>query len=323
MMEAGSLSAAARVLNISPAMASKRLARLEARLGVRLIQRTTRRLAATDAGERFHADVVAILGAIAAAEARAAGARDEPAGVLRVSAPTSFGRLHIAPHLHRFLDAAPRVELELNLTDANVDLIGERVDVAVRIAAEIPPSLVAHRLGSSQRLLCAAPAYLAEYGAPRTIGELAKQRLLAADGQWPWRLVNGHRRRQVDGRSHVRTNSSEIVRELALAGVGIALRSVWDVGDALADGRLVPVLPGWEGPRDLGIHAIHPRAPAVPAAVRAFVDFLRGTLDPAPWERPAGQDQVARAAAPLVDTGMAIRQRTPSFPSVNEVRAPS
>lgn len=283
-MEAGSLSAAARALSISPAMASKRLARLEARLGVRLIQRTTRRLAATDAGERFHADVLAILQAIAAAEARAAGIRDEPTGVLRVSAPTSFGRLHIAPHLHRFLAAAPRVELELNLTDANVDLIGERVDVAVRIATEVSASLVAHRLGGSRRLLCAAPAYLAKRGAPRAIAELAQHRLLAADGQWPWRLVNGRQRQSVDGRSHVRTNSSEIVRELALAGVGIALRSVWDVGEALAEGRLVPVLPGWEGPRDLAIHAIHPRAPAVPAAVGAFIDFLRRTLDPPPWE---------------------------------------
>jgi DNA-binding transcriptional LysR family regulator len=266
-------------------MASKRLARLEARLGVRLIQRTTRRLAATAAGERFHADVVAILQAIAAAEARASGVRDAPAGVLRVSAPTSFGRLHIAPRLHEFLRAAPRVTLELHLDDANVDLIAERIDVAVRIAAAVPPSLVAHRLGGNRRLLCAAPAYLAEMGVPRTIGDLAAHRLLAADGQWPWRLVNGRQRQSIEAHSHVRTNSSEIVRELALSGVGIALRSLWDVGDALATGRLVPVLPGWEGPRDLAIHAVHPRAPAVPAAVTAFVAFLRDTLDPPPWER--------------------------------------
>jgi DNA-binding transcriptional LysR family regulator len=285
IMEAGSLSAAARALGMSPAMASKRLARLEARLGVRLIQRTTRRLAATAAGERFHADVVAILHAVAAAEARASGVRDEPAGVLRVSAPTSFGRLHIAPRLPGFLCAAPRVTLELTLDDAAVDLIAARVDVAVRIAADVPPGLVAHRLAANRRLLCAAPAYLAERGAPRTIGDLATHRLLAADGQSPWRLVNGRRRHSVDARSHVRTNSSEIVRELALGGVGIALRSLWDVGDALAAGRLVPVLPGWEGPPDLAIHAVHPRAPAVPAAVTAFVAFLRRAFDPPPWER--------------------------------------
>lgn len=284
IVAAGSVSAAARSLNMSPAMASKRLARLEARLGVRLIQRTTRRLAPTDAGERFHADIVAILSAVASAEARARGVHDIPSGVLRVSAPTSFGRLHIAPRLHEFLRAAPDVYVELNLNDAPVDLIAERVDLAVRIAAEIPASLVAHRLGSNRRLLCAAPAYLAEHGSPRTPGELSRHRLLAADGQWPWRLSDERRRHQVDGCSHVRTNSSEIVRELALAGVGIALRSIWDVGGALADGRLVPVLPGWEGSRDLAIHAVHPRAPAVPAAVTAFVAFLRRTLDPPPWD---------------------------------------
>ncbi|MFK3890528.1 LysR family transcriptional regulator [Sphingomonas sp. NPDC079357] len=287
VIEAGSLSAAARALGISPAMASKRLARLEARLGVRLIQRTTRRLAATDAGERFHADVVTILRDIAAAEARVTGARDDPAGILRVSAPTSFGRLHIAPRLHDFLREAPGVSLELMLDDANVDLVAARIDVAVRIASVIPPSLVAHRLADSPRLLCAAPAYLAERGSPRTPGELSRHRLLAAEGQSPWRLVNGRRHLSIDVQSHVRTNSSEIVRELALSGVGIALRSLWDVGDALSAGRLVPVLPGWEGPRDLAIHALHPRAPTVPAAVTAFIAFLRRTLDPAPWSMAA------------------------------------
>lgn len=303
VVAAGSLSAAARALGISPAMASKRLARLEARLGVRLIQRTTRRLAMTDAGERFHTDVVRILRDIAAAEARVAGVRDEPAGTLRVSAPTSFGRLHIAPRLHEFLRAAPGVRLELLLDDANVDLVAARIDVAVRIARDIPPSLAAHRLGDSPRLLCAAPAYLAEQGTPRAPRELSRHRLLAADGQSPWQLVNGRRRLAVEVQSHVRTNSSEIVRELALSGVGIALRSLWDVGEALAAGRLVPVLPDWEGPRDLAIHALHPRASAVPAAVTAFVAFLRRTLAPAPWSvAGATRDRDRDPAADAIGT---------------------
>lgn len=284
IVEAGSLSAAARAMLLSPAMVSKRLARLEARLGVRLIQRTTRRLALTEAGERFHGDVVAILRAVRDAENRLTGGRDEPSGPLRVSAPTSFGRLHVAPHLGTFLADHPRVELELDLSDTNVDLVGGRIDLAVRIAADIPASLEAHRLAGSRRVLCAAPAYLERHGAPATIAALARHRLLAATGQMPWRLVNGRARHTVDGSSHVRTNSSEIVRELAVAGVGIALRSLWDVGDALAAGRLVPVLPGWEGPADLGIYALHPRSPAVPPAVTAFVRFLRHSLDPPPWE---------------------------------------
>ncbi|WP_375273108.1 LysR family transcriptional regulator [Sphingomonas sp.] len=280
----GSIAAAARASNLSPAMASRRLQRLEARLGVRLVQRTTRQLALTPAGERFHADVVAILAAVEAAEARLTGTAAVPAGVLRVSAPTSFGRLHVAPQLHRFLAAYRQVSLTLDLSDAFVDLIADGVDVGVRIAAAVPPGLEAHRLGDSRRVLCASPAYLARAGAPERIGDLAAHRLLAAAGQMPWRLVAGARRTSIDRASHVRTNSSELVRELALSGVGIALRSLWDVGEALRDGALVRVLPEWEGTRDVAIWAVHPRAPIVAPAVRAFVAFLREVVDPAAWE---------------------------------------
>lgn len=275
IVETGSLSAAGRAMFISPAMVSKRLARLEARLGVRLVHRTTRKLALTDAGERFHADVVAILQAMREAEERITGIRREPAGSLRVSAPTSFGRLHVAPRLGAFLADYPKVELELNLSDAYVDLLTERIDVAIRITDEVPASLEAYRLAANRRVLCASPVYLAENGMPQSLGELGRHRLLAAEGQLPWRLVNGRRRRSVDGVSYVRTNSSEIVRELTIAGVGIALRSLWDVGDALGDGRLVQLLPEWEGPTHLAVFAVHPRVPTLPAAARAFVTFLQ------------------------------------------------
>jgi DNA-binding transcriptional LysR family regulator len=286
VVEAGSLSAAGRLMGISPAMVSKRVARLEGRLGVQLLHRTTRRLALTEAGDRFHRDLAAILAAVRDAEARVTGARSRPAGPLRVSAPTSFGRLHVAPHLHAFLDEHPAVALELNLTDGFVDLLAERVDVAVRITPDPGPSVVAYRLATSRRILCAAPAYLDAAGAPATIGDLDAHRLLAADGQMPWLLVRGRERHGVDRPSFVRTNSSELVRELALSGVGIALRSVWDVGEALSSGALRRVLPDWEGTADVGIYAVHPRAPIVPPAVRAFTAFLRARMDPPPWHDP-------------------------------------
>ncbi|WP_294283108.1 LysR family transcriptional regulator [uncultured Sphingomonas sp.] len=281
--EAGSLSAAARALRLSPAMVSKRLQRLEQRLGVTLVHRTTRRLALTTAGERFRADLGDILGALDAAEARVTGARTAPAGPLHVSAPTSFGRLHVAPHLGRFVAACSAVELRFDLDDGFVDLFGARVDCAIRIAADVPANVVAHRLATSRRILCAAPSYLADVGTPEQVDDLSAHRLLAADGQMPWRLVSGGRTTLVTQPSYVRTNSSEMVRELALGGVGIALRSLWDVGDALASGQLVRVLPEWEGSADVGIYAVHLRSPAVPAAVTAFIDFLRDTIDPAAW----------------------------------------
>lgn len=281
---AGSIAGAARDMGLSAAMASKRLARLEARLGVRLVQRTTRRLALTPAGDALHADARAILGAVAAAEARVTGLAQAPSGALRITAPTSFGRLHIAPQLHRFLAAHPAVSLSFDLSDGFVDLVADRVDLAVRIAAEVPAGLAAHRLGTSRRILCASPAYLDTMDVPEAIGDLTRHRLLAAEGQLPWRLQRGRERRVVAGASHVATNSSELVRELALSGVGVALRSLWDVGEALRDGALVPVLPEWEGSRDVGIYAVHPRAPIVAPAVTAFVGFLRDVLQPAPWE---------------------------------------
>lgn len=281
--ESGSLSGAARRLHISPAMVSKRLQRLEGRLGVTLMHRTTRRLALTEAGERFRDDLGAILASLDAAEARVTGARGHVAGSLRVSAPTSFGRLHVAPHLGTFLRAYPAVELTFDLGDGFVDLLGERVDCAIRIASAVPANVVAHRLATSRRILCAAPAYLEDFGTPSTIGDLAEHRLLAAAGQMPWRLVGDGKAVQIARDSHVRSNSSEMVRELALGGVGIALRSLWDVGNAVRDGRLVHVLPTWEGSQDVGIYAVHLRSAAVPAAVSAFVAFLRDTIDPAAW----------------------------------------
>lgn len=283
---AGSLSAAARALNISPAMASKRLARLEERLGVRLINRTTRRLALTPVGEIFHADVCAVLDAIKLAEDRLRGIRQVPSGPLRVSAPTSFGRLHIAPRLHEFLAAYPLVALEFDLSDAYLDLVAEQIDLAIRITSDVPGSLQAHKLASNRRVLTASPDYIAKHGAPTKIADLARHTLLAADGQMPWRLVCQRRSHVVQGRSQVRTNSSEIVRELALAGVGIALRSRWDVCDELRSGRLARVLPNWEGPPDIGIYAVHLHTPNPSAAVEAFIKFLQHALIPEPWEVP-------------------------------------
>lgn len=287
IVEAGSLSAAGRALGLSPAMVSKRLARLETRLGVTLVNRTTRRLALTELGARFHEDVVAILAAMRAAEERLTGGLEIARAPLRVSAPTSFGRLHVAPHLKRFLDACPGVELELNLSDAFDDLLDAKIDVAIRITPRLGPGLVARRLATSRRILCAAPAYVEAHGAPVSIAGLRGHRLLAAAGQMPWRLAGpGGRVVLVDGESHVRTNSSELVRELAVAGVGVALRSLWDISRDLAVGRLVRVLPDHEGSADVGIYAVSPKLPRPLPAATAFTEFLATVHAPVPaWER--------------------------------------
>ena len=283
VVAAGSLSAAARDLGISPAMASKRMTRLEARLGVRLIHRTTRRLALTEQGDGFHSDVLGILAAVEVAEARLRGPGDGLSGPLRLSAPTSFGRMHLAPHLKPFLDRHPGIELTLDLSDGFSDLIAEKIDLAIRISSNVEPGLEAQRLATSRRILCAGPAYLGSHGAPSTLADLSQHRLLAASGQLPWRLTSGKRQIEIAGVSHVRTNSSEVVRELALSGLGVALRSLWDVSDELASGRLVRVLPEIEGSADVGIYTVRPRGEPS-AAVTALTDFVAGLYAPAPWE---------------------------------------
>lgn len=273
VVASGSLSAAARALGISPAMVSKRIARLELRLGTRLLHRTTRTMELTPLGEQFHRDVVELLSALEKAEARLIGAA-EPRGSLVVTAPTSFGRMHVAPHLAGFLRSYPHIQLTLDLTDSFVDMVAGRIDMAIRIAQAKGMGLDGRKLATSERILCAAPDYLARNGTPETIEALKGHRLLAAEGQWPWILARGGRTIIVEGVSTVRTNSSEVVRELAVAGIGIALRSLWDVSGELKDGRLVRVLPDYGGVADLGIFAVYPASPFVPAHVRALTDYL-------------------------------------------------
>ncbi|MCI4589081.1 LysR family transcriptional regulator [Sphingobium sp. BYY-5] len=286
VVDEGGLAAAGRRMHVSPAMMSKRLARLEERLGAKLIHRTTRRLALTPAGERLHADLRGILAALDEAERRVSGASAVASGSLRVTAPTSFGRMHLAPYLQRFLDAHPRVELSVDLSDDFADLIDSRADLAIRITADPGPGLTARRLATNRRILCAAPAYLERFGTAERIADLKAHRLLAAEGQMPWRLVGPKGPVTVEGRSHVRTNSSELVRELALAGGGIALRSLWDISEALVRGDLRQIMPAYEGSADVGLFAVQLPQANPPRSISAFVDFLAGLYVPTPpWER--------------------------------------
>ena len=288
VVAAGSLSAAARRAGISPGMMSKRISRLETRLGVQLLHRTTRRLELTARGERFHRDVVRISDDLRQAEDRLTD-NTEPKGVLKVAAPTSFGRMHVARQIKPFLDQYPEIELELNLSDGFDDLPRDAIDVAIRITSSVSTSLVADRLAGSRRILCAAPAYLKSHGTPHEVADLSRHRMLAAVGQLPWRLCGADGNITVDGVSHVRTNSSEVVRELTLAGTGVALRSLWDISQDLASGALVRVLEGFEGASDVAIYAVRPRGRTSRAAA-AFVEALKNLWSP----RPPWEDKVVR-----------------------------
>ncbi len=284
IVTARSMSAAGRELGLSPAVISKRMRRLEERLGVRLIQRTTRQLALTEAGQGFYERVISILSSVEEAESWIASGAATARGVLKVSAPTSFGRMHIAPHLKRFLDANPLVTVDLVLSDAFVDIVGEGFDLAIRIGDLADSSLVARRLAANHRVLCATPSYLAAHGTPATLGDLARHTLVAHNAD-QWRLDGPSGPAAIRLQGPLRTNSSEVVREALLAGLGIALRSTWDVGPELKDGRLVRVLPEYSGGRRVAIHAVYPSRRHMEQKVRSFVDFLAALYGPTPhWD---------------------------------------
>ncbi|BCP52463.1 LysR family transcriptional regulator [Kaistia sp. 32K] len=294
VVTAGSLSAAGRELDLSPAVVSKRLKRLEDRLGTRLLQRTTRQIALTEAGRGFHDRVVQILASIDEAESFVSRRSDVARGTLKVSAPTTFGRLHITPYLGSFLAANPDLTVNLVLSDEFVDLIKDGIDVSIRIAELMDSSLVARRLAPNHRVLCATPAYLAEHGTPKTIADLDKHSLLATASQDPWRLEgpDGPVTVHVEGR--LRTNSNEVVREAVLAGLGIAFRSTWDVGPDLRAGRLTTVLPAYRASRHVAVHAVYPSRRFLAAKVRLFINHLAGLYG----ERPHWDEGLETILAP-------------------------
>ncbi len=282
VVTSGSMSAAGREIGLSPAVISKRIKRLEERLGTRLLQRTTRQVTLTEAGQGFYERVIAILSSVEEAEdfvtRRSALAR----GLLKVSAPTSFGRMHIAPHLGRFLEENPNITVDLQLSDSFVDIVGGGFDVAIRIAELVDSSLVARRLAPNHRILVASPAYLARAGAPASIADLAHHALLNHTGE-PWRLESTEGPTSVRTHAALKTNSSEVVREATIAGLGIALRSTWDIGRDLIEGRLTRVLPDWRASRRVGVHAVYPTRRFLAAKVRVFIDFLAMLYGPAPY----------------------------------------
>ncbi|MBA4268604.1 MAG: LysR family transcriptional regulator [Methylobacterium sp.] len=282
VVTARSMSAAGRQLNLSPAVISKRIRRLEERLGVRLLQRTTRQLSLTEAGQGFYERVVSILSSIEDAEAWVASGAGQARGTLRVSAPTSFGRLHIAPHLKPFLDAHPLVSVELVLGDGFIDIVGEGFDLAIRIADLRDSSLVAKRLAPNHRVLCATPGYLAAAGLPATIDDLSRHTLIAHNTDH-WKLDGPDGPVTVRVAGPLRTNSSEVVREALLAGLGIALRSTWDVGPELKSGALQRVLPAYSVGSRVAIHAVYPSRRHMEQKVRAFVDYLAELYGQTPY----------------------------------------
>jgi DNA-binding transcriptional LysR family regulator len=290
VVAAGSLSAAARELGLSPAGVSRRLAALEQRLGVRLINRTTRSLHLTDEGARYYDACARLLSEIEEADAAVSAGRAEPKGALKVALPASFGHLHVAPLIPRFAARYPNVQLALSLSDRSVNLIEEGFDLAIRIAHLADSSLAARKLAPNRRVVCASPEYLRRHGQPRHPEDLAGHNCLTTHDfahTWEYRTPDGKSGSvRVAGR-HACDNW-EVLREWAVAGLGIALKSTWDVRRQLEEGSLVTLFPGYTFDTDVAIYAVYPHRRFLPAKTRAFIEFLADSFGPEPyWDKPS------------------------------------
>jgi len=274
----GSLSAAARAEGVAPAMIGRRIDALQAHLGIQLLTRSTRRIALTPEGEILFEDARRILRELQETESRIAQGGIHPSGHLRVSAPAGFGRRHVAPLLPEFLDRYPHVSVTLDLSDRLVDLIEERYDCAIRIG-ELPDShLIGVRLADNRRMVVAAPDYLARFGAPRTPGDLLEHHCLSFDGQgnqsrgWLFRDAHGVRAVRVKGK--LACSDGSTLHAWTLAGCGLSWRSLWEVHDDIASGKLVTVLDDYAAPPN-GIFAMTAERRHLPLRVRCFIDFLK------------------------------------------------
>lgn len=272
-----SLAAAAVELGVTPPSVSKRLAQLEQRLGVRLLNRTTRRLSLTAEGDRYLEEGGRILREIEGLERSLAASADVPRGLLRINATFGFGRRYLSPAVSEFRRHYPSVEIVLQLTDRPLDLTANAIDIGIRFGEPPDRRILARKIASNRRFLCAAPAYLLGRSEPNTPRDLQAHECIVireSDTAFNnWQLTDGHRQELIKVYGGLSTNFGEIAVEWALAGHGILLRSEWDLAPYLRSGQLRRVLSPWEGAAS-DIYAIYPQRHHLSSKVRVFLDFF-------------------------------------------------
>ncbi len=274
----GSLAKAARAIGITPAMLGRRISALERRLGVRLLHRTTRYLGLTEEGMAFYEQCKSLLAHLESAEDTVTSARYGPTGHLSVTAPSGFGRRHVAPHGPAFLSKHPKVRLSFYLDDRVTDVTREGYDLAIRIGGIYDLDLVAVKLAENRRVVCAAPSYLEREGVPQTLSDLERHNCLAFNPlggqQRGWDFVDGGKPVSVRVRGNPDCNDGEMLHRWACQGLGLAWRSTWEIQSELACGELVTVLDEFTR-TEYDVYAVYPQQPNIPAKVKFFVQHLK------------------------------------------------
>ncbi len=289
VVELGSLTAAGRDMRMSVAVVSNRIARLEGRLGVRLLNRTTRRVEPTQEGQLFYEHSTAILNELEQAESAISERTDDPRGPIRVTAPAAFGRLHVAPYIPSFLARYPNIQLRLHLSDQFVDLVLDRLDLAIRIAELSDSNAIARKLAPNRRFIVGAPGYLLRHGWPHEPTDLLKHNCLllrfpgSRQFRWTLEAPEGPVTLRVSG--NMDSNNGEVLRQWCLAGHGLALKCLWEVVEDLNAGRLQIVLPEYPPPGH-AVYALYPQNRFLSSRVRVFIDYLAEIYGPVPpWEQ--------------------------------------
>ncbi|MEA3088294.1 MAG: hypothetical protein QOC89_5991 [Paraburkholderia sp.] len=289
----GSFTRAADALDTSPANVTRYVNELEAHLGTRLLNRTSRTLSLTEGGETFYARCKSILDDVAETEGLVSSASVEPRGRLRINAPVSFGILHLAPLWPAFMRKYPEVELDVALIDRVVDIVDEGYDLAIRISRAGSTSHAARKLATSRNILCASPDYLARCGYPATPADLVEHRCIgysyAATGD-EWQLADSEgKSHAVKVNCHMHSNNGDTARAAALAGQGVIWQPTFLVGNDLRGGKLVQILPAYRLP-DIDVLALYPSRRHLSAKIRAMVDFLADAFGGVPpWDRADGE----------------------------------
>ena len=277
LVKQGSLAALARELGVTPPAITARLAQLEKRLGVRLLNRTTRRLSVTHEGEIYLATGARLLEELQELEQVVSSSRGTPKGLLRINATFGFGRRHVAPAIVEFARRYPEVEVQLELTDRSVNLTDKAFDIGIWFGTVPDSRMVARKIVSNKRMLCAAPDYLERAGMPQVPRDLQSHQCIVlreSDAAYgTWYLTRGSRQETIKVRGVLSTNDGETGVLWALAGYGILMRSEWDIHEHVRAGRLVPVLADWALPV-ADIFAVYPERANLSAKVSAFIDFL-------------------------------------------------
>lgn len=287
VVEKGSLTAAAERLDLSRAVVTRYLAELEEWLGVRLLHRTTRRLSLTDAGAASLAHCRQVLGEVEALQANLGERSSEPKGLIRVTSSSSFGQQHLAPAVADYVQRFPGTHVDLMLLDRTVNLVEERIDLAVRISNELDPALIARKLSVCRSVVCAAPAYLARCGVPQQLDDLVQHNCLtyAYFGHSEWRFSRDGQEFAVPVSGNISANEVTAITQAALAGAGIALQPTYMVAPHLRSGALVPLLTDYRVP-DKGIFGVYSSRQFVPPILRSLIDFLVERFGDEPaWDR--------------------------------------